>query len=143
MCLMHRTTEKDPRQVSPLSAQMGRATERDWPKRPSDHQLQEACKKDSDRAITPGAEAVHVPAYLVPLGSLQASSCFTFTPNSHWGRDAHSKNCLASMHAGSLRVCLTLCDPVDCVLPGFCVREGASPGKKTGAYCALLVVIPF
>ena len=39
------TTEKDPRQGSPLSAWMGRATEKDWPKRPSDHQLQEAQKR--------------------------------------------------------------------------------------------------
>ena len=29
-------------------------------------------KKDSDRAITPVAEAVHVPAHLVPPGSWQA-----------------------------------------------------------------------
>ena len=46
--------------------------EKDRPKRPSDHQLQEARKKDSDRAIIPGAEAVRVPAYFVPPGFLQA-----------------------------------------------------------------------
>ena len=45
MCLTHQTTEKDPRQGSPLSAWMGKATGKDWPKRPSDHQLQEARKK--------------------------------------------------------------------------------------------------
>ena len=27
------------------------------------------------------------------------------------------------MHAGSIRSCLTLCDPVDCGLPGISVRE--------------------
>ena len=37
---------------------MGGATEKDWPKRPSDCQLQQARKKDSDRAITPAAEIV-------------------------------------------------------------------------------------
>ena len=37
-------------------------------KRPSDCQLQEAQKKDSDRAINPVAEAVHVRAHLVPPG---------------------------------------------------------------------------
>ena len=59
---MHQTTEKDPtqgaplsawraeqekdsRQGSPLSAWRGRAMEKDWPKRPSDHQLQEALEK--------------------------------------------------------------------------------------------------
>ena len=32
--------------------------EKDWPKRPSDRQLQVARKKDTDRAITSAAEAV-------------------------------------------------------------------------------------
>ena len=45
--------------------------EKDWPKRPSDRQLQEA-QKDSDRAITPVVEAVCVPAHLVLSGSPQA-----------------------------------------------------------------------
>ena len=49
-----------------------RATEKDWPKRPSDHQATKGSKKDSDRAITPAEEAVHVPAHLVPPGSPQA-----------------------------------------------------------------------
>ena len=37
--------------------------EKDWPKKSSDLQLQEAQKK-SDRAITPAVEAVCVPAQL-------------------------------------------------------------------------------
>ena len=44
------------------------------PKTPSDRQLQEAWKKDSDRAITPAVEAVHVPAHLVLPGSSQAAA---------------------------------------------------------------------
>ena len=40
------------------------------------------------------------------------------------------------MHTGSLQSCLTLCGPGDCALPGFSVREGASPGKNTGAILA-------
>ena len=54
-----------------------------------------------------------------------------------------AKKSLASMHAGSLWSCLTLCDPEDCGLPGFSVREGASPGKNTGVYWPILVAIPF
>ena len=46
MCLTCLTTEKDPRQESPLSAWMGGATEKDWPRRPSDCQLQDNWKKD-------------------------------------------------------------------------------------------------
>ena len=69
MCLMPQTTEKDFRQGSPLSTWMGRATEKDWPKTPSDSQLPEAKKKDSDRTTAPTAEAVCVPAHLMPPGS--------------------------------------------------------------------------
>ena len=42
MCLTHQTTEKDPGKESPLGARMAEAKEKDWPKRPTDHQLQEA-----------------------------------------------------------------------------------------------------
>ena len=37
---------------------------------------------------------------------------------------AKKKKSLAFMHAGSLWPCPTLCDPVDCGLSGFSVREG-------------------
>ena len=43
--LMSQTTEKDPKQRSPLNTWTGGAMEKDWPKGPSDHQLQEARKK--------------------------------------------------------------------------------------------------
>ena len=43
--LMSQTTEKDPKQRSPLNTWTGGAMEKDWPKGPSDHQLQEAQKK--------------------------------------------------------------------------------------------------
>ena len=66
-CLTHGITEKDPRQWSTLSAWTSRAMEKDWPKRPPDHQLQEA-QKDSDRVITSVAEAVCVPTHLAPPG---------------------------------------------------------------------------
>ena len=36
-----------------------------------------------------------------------------------------------------------LCDPVDCGLPGFSVRERVSPGKNTGAYWPILFAITF
>jgi len=44
-CLLLQSTEKDPRQGSPLSAWTGGTTEKYWPKRTSDCQLQEARKK--------------------------------------------------------------------------------------------------
>ena len=36
-----------------------------------------------------------------------------------------------------------LCDPVDCGLPVFSVREGGSPGKNTGVHGPTLVAMPF
>ena len=44
----------------------------------------EAQKKDSDRAINPAVEAVHIPAHLAPPGSCKPSSCTVFMLNSHW-----------------------------------------------------------
>ena len=43
---------------------------------------------------------------------------------------------LASVHAGSLLLCLPLCDPVDCGLPGFSARGAlqARVLKHTGQY---------
>ena len=38
------------------------------------------------------------------------------------------------MHARLLQLCPTLCDPVDCSLPGSSVH-GDSPGKNTGVGC--------
>ena len=74
-------------------------------------------------------------------GPHKPSSCATFTLNSQWGRAATGKY-LASMRTGLLQSCLTLCNTVDCVLPGFSVREvgfsrqeywsvSANPGCRT------------
>ena len=45
MWLRHQTAKKDPRQGSLLSALTRGSMEKDWPKKPSDHQLKEAQKK--------------------------------------------------------------------------------------------------
>ena len=101
-------------------------------------------KKHSDRAITPAAETVHVPAHLAPSGSPQAKQlCHLHTQNSHWGRAATGEKSLAPMSTGSLWSCLTLCGPVDCDLPAFSVRDRESPSMNTGAYWPILVAIPF
>ena len=42
------------------------------------------------------------------------------------------------VHAKSLRSCSTLCDPMDCSLPGSSVH-GDSPGKNTGLGCHALL----
>ena len=43
----------------------------------------------------------------------------------------------ACMHTKSLQSCLTLCDPMNCSLPGSSVH-GVSPGKNTGVGCHAL-----
>ena len=53
--------------------------------------------------------------------------------NSHWCRAATGqKKSLVFMHAGSLQSCMALCDPVDCGLPGFSVREGVLQARILG-----------
>jgi len=63
-------------------------------------------------------------------GPRKPSGCTTFMLNSHWGRAATGKKSLVSMCTGSLQSCPTLCDAVDCGLPGFSVMEGGSPGQE-------------
>ena len=76
-------------------------------------------------------------------GPHKPNSCANFMLSSHWGRAATGKESVASICTGSLWSCPTHWDPVDCGLPGFSVREGASPGKNTGAYWPILVSKPF
>ena len=102
-------------------------------------------KKDSDRAITPAMEAVFVPKHLVLPGSLQAKQVHSLHAQLLLGQSCHrqkEKKSFVFMHAGSLRFCLTLCDPVDCGLPGFSVGEGVLQAD-IGAYWPILVAIPF
>ena len=91
---------------------MGTATEKDWPKRPSDSQLQEALKKDPDRAITPAVKAVCVPAHQAPPGSLQAKLLGHLHAQLSLGQSCHrqKRSCIythrvASVVSNSLQPC--------------------------------------
>ena len=59
------------------------------------------------------------PCTLHRQGLHKASSGATFMLNHHWGRAAKGKISLGSIHAELLWLCPTLCNPVDCGLPGF------------------------
>ena len=80
-------------------------------------------RKDSERAITPAKEAVHVPAHLVPREFPQAKLLCHLHAQPSLGQSYHRQKKV-------LRLCTqgcfspTLCDPVDYGLPGFSVREG-------------------
>ena len=72
-------------------------------------------------------------------GPCKPGTCATFTLNPYWGRAAagkkkkkRKKENLASMHAGLLQFCPTLCEPVDCGLPRLSVWGFF--GKNTGVY---------
>ena len=53
-------------------------------------------EKDSDRAITPAAEAVHVPAHFMPPGSLQPKQLFHLHAQPSLEQSCHSqkKSCI-------------------------------------------------
>ena len=57
-------------------------------------------EKDSDRAIIPVVEAVHVPAHLVLAGSLQTRQLRHLRPQLSLGRAATGKKSFASMSTG-------------------------------------------
>ena len=97
----------------------------------------------TDRAITPAAEAVRVPAHLGPQGSRQAKQLRHLHIQLSLGQSCHrqKKSCIYVPRVDT--VISDSLNPVDCGLPGFSVREGGSPGKNTGVYCPILGVIPF
>ena len=75
-------------------------------------------------------EAVCVLAYLVLPGSPQAKQLCHLHAQLLLGQSCHrQKKSLAPMHAGSFQQCLTLCNPVDCGLPGFSIRWGYPPAR--------------
>ena len=100
-------------------------------------------KKDSYRTINPTAEEVLCPYILgadrVPASQAAAPlSCSTLT-----GAELPQAKKVLCLCAQGHFGCAWLCDPVDCGLLGFFVRERGSPGKNTGAYWPILVAIPF
>ena len=103
--------------------------------RPSDCQLPEAQKKDSDRAITPAAEAVCVPTHLVRLPPTQPPSHSTLTG----AKLPQAKSCVytcgnASLVSNSMQPCE--------LWPAKLLCQWGSPGKNTGVYWPILVAIP-
>ena len=114
--------------------------EKDWPKRP-DCQLQKARKK-TDRALSPAAEAVPIPAHLVPAGSLQAKQLHYLHTQLSLGQSCHrqNKSCIyahriTSVVSDSLQRCR--------LWPARLLYQGGSPGKNPGAHGPILVAIPF
>ena len=83
-------------------------------------------KKDSDKAITPALRQSMSLHTWHHQGSCDQSSSTTFRLNPHWGRVATCKkkkkkeSCIYPLWM--LQLCPTLCEPVDCDLPGFSVR---------------------
>jgi len=59
-------------------------------------------KKDSEKTITPAAEAV-CPCILVTARVPASQAVAPPSHSTHWGRAATSKTCLASMGTGSLQ----------------------------------------
>ena len=78
-------------------------------------------KKDSDRTIINVVEAVCVSAHLVPPGSLQPKQLGHLHIQLSLGQSCHRQKVLC-LYTATLWSCPTLCDPVDCGLPGFSVR---------------------
>ena len=93
---------------------MGGATEKDWPKRPSDHQLQEAHKKGQSSCS--GGSPCPCTLCTTRVPASQAA-----VPPSCRAATGNKKN-LESVLTGLLRSCPTRSNPVDCGLLGFSVR---------------------
>ena len=82
-------------------------------------------------------EATRVPAHLLLPEPLQAKQLRHLQTQLSLGQSCHRQKSIVPIRAGSLRLCLIICDPVDCRLLGFSVREGGSPSKNPGVYCPI------
>ena len=118
---------------------MGEATEKDRPKRPSDCQLQ-----DSDKASTPAAEAVHVPAHLVLPGSPQAKQLRHLHAQLSLGQSCHRQktSCVyahrvTSVMSNSLQPCRLWPARLLCQGGGFFRQEYWSVLANTGCHTLL------
>ena len=93
----------------PFKCLNGRAMEKDWPKRPSDPQLQEAPKNS---LITPVMEAVPAPAHLALPGSLKAKQVCHLYAQLSLGQSCHRQKKVLHLctqgHFGSVRLFATL-----------------------------------
>ena len=149
MCLMHRT-EKGAQAREFSKCLNGRSYGERLAKDAFLSPATRGSKKDSDRAVTPAAEAVPVPAHLVPPESPQAKQLCQLHAQPSLGRVATGqKKRLVSMHMGSLLSSSTLqpCGLWPARLVCWCGGGGGwwqgSPGKSIGAYWPVSVAIPF
>ena len=101
-------------------------------------------KKDSDKAITPAAEAVCVPAYLVLPGSWQVKQLCHFQAQSSLGQRCHrqKKSCIythrvTSVVSDSLRPCRLWPARLLCQGGGFSRQEYWSVLANTGCHTLL------
>ena len=147
MCLTRQRTEKEPREGSPVSDWTGRATEKDWPKRPSDGQLQEAWKK-TPTGPYPLRQTQSVTQHTWHhQGPRKPSSCATFTLNPLGGRAATGKKKKQKQKAWHLCMqghlsCVQLFATLWTVACQGSL-SGGSPGKNTGVYGPILVAMAF
>ena len=99
---------------------MGRAMEKDWPKRPS-LLAARGLKKDSDRAITPAAEAVRVPPHVAPTRSLRPKQLCHIHTQPSLGQSCRGKKKVRWLCMWGHFCHVQLCDPMDWGLSGFSV----------------------
>ena len=104
------TTEKDPRRGNSPNAWMGGATEK--PQEAFWSPATRSLNKDPDRAVTPAAEAVHVPAHLALPGSPQGKQLHQLHAQVSLGQSCHRPKKVfrlrAQGHFGPVRIFATL-----------------------------------
>ena len=106
MCLTRRTTEKDPRQESPLCAWMGRIA-----RETGQRGLLIASYQRLEQRLWLGHNPAGRQSCPCTLGVARLPTSQAATPpscQSHWGRAATGKKSFVSVCAGSLWSCLTL-----------------------------------
>ena len=136
LCADARSTEKEPRQGSPLSAwwvELWRKTSQKGLLTPSYKTLQK--KEALCWGMTPAAEAVRVPALLMPPGSPQAKQLHHLHTQPSLGQSCHRPKKMSCVYVDRVTsVVSSSLWPCRGGLPGISVREGFSRRE----YCSLL-----
>ena len=99
-------------------------------------------KKDSDRAIPPLTEAVHVPAHLAPPRSLQGKQLSHHAQLSR-AELPQAKKVLRRRTQGRFSCVWALCDPVDWPARLLCQGVGGFSSQRYWSDWPILVAISF
>ena len=107
--------------------------------RPSDRQLPEAWKKDSERAVTPAAEATCVPAHLAPPGSARPKQLCHLHAQPSLGQSCHGQEKQSCVYTSRVASVMSKFSVTLWTVACEASLSRGSPGENARASCHTLL----